>query len=47
MFITLTHADKRALINVEHIVAIVQELGGVSIVDRIEQGRRVVQRFGD
>lgn len=47
MFITLTHATGRALINVEHIVGIVEHEGQVFVGSRGAEALEVFETYDD
>jgi hypothetical protein len=47
MFITLTHSGGRALINIEHIIAIVEHDGEVYVSPRVGEAVEVFEKYDD
>ena len=47
MFITLTHRTGRALVNVDHIVSIVEHEGRVYISPRVGRLTEIVETYDD
>lgn len=47
MFITLTHATGRALLNIEHIVAVVEHEGKVYVMPRVGEPLEVFETYDD
>jgi hypothetical protein len=47
MFITLTHATGRALMNIEHIIAVVEHEGKVYVGPRVGEALEVFETYDD
>ncbi len=47
MFITLTHATGRALMNIEHIVAVIEHEGKVYVMPRVGEPLEVFEAYDD
>lgn len=47
MFITLTHATGRALLNIEHVVAVVEHEGKVYVMPRVGEPLEVFETYDD
>lgn len=47
MFITLTHATGRALINVDHLIAVVEHEGRVFVSPRVGDAQEVFETYDD